>query len=71
MWAKSSSNLLRDKACLVFFNCMFYQLLGVQHGCSSTWSWGSVQPSIVETRDQNSLGCPLLFMNWNLGTLCA
>ena len=30
----------------------FYQLLHVQHGCSSTQSWGSVLPSIVrrETR---------------------
>ena len=33
---------------------MFYQLLRVQHSCSSTQSWGSVLPSIVETRDQNS-----------------
>ena len=41
-----------------FFNCMFYQLLRVQHSCSSTQSWGSVLPSIVETRDQNSRGCP-------------
>ena len=32
-----------------FFNCMFYQLLRVQHSCSSTQSWGSVLPSIVET----------------------
>ena len=38
-----------------FFNCMFYQLLCVQHNCSSTQSWGSVLPAIVETRDQNSL----------------
>ena len=31
-----------------FFNCMFYQLLRVQHSCSSTQSWGSVLlPSIV------------------------
>ena len=51
-----------------FFNCMFYQLLRVQHGCSSTQSWGSVLPSIVETRDQNSRGCPLLFSNRNLGS---
>ena len=29
-----------------FFNCMFYQLLRVQHSCSSTQSWGSVLPSI-------------------------
>ena len=32
---------------------------------------GSVLPSIVETRDQNSLGCPLLFSNRNLGSFCA
>ena len=32
-----------------FFNCMFYQLLCVQHSCSSTQSWGSVLPVIVET----------------------
>ena len=38
----------------IFFNCMFYQLLRVQHSCSSTQSWGSLLPSIVETRDQNS-----------------
>ena len=36
-----------------------------------TQSWGSVLPSIVETRDQNSRGCPLLFSNRNLGSLCA
>ena len=37
---------------ILFFNCMFYQLLRVQHSCSSTQSWGSVLPSIVrrETR---------------------
>ena len=40
---------------------MFYQLLRVQHSCSSTQSWGSVLPSIVETRYQNSQGCPLFF----------
>ena len=54
-----------------FFNCIFYQLLHVQHSCSSTQSWGSVLPSIVETRDQNSRGCPLLFSNRNLGSFCA
>ena len=55
-----------------FFNCMFYQLLRVQlHSCSFTQSWGSVLPSIVETRDQNSRGCPLLFSNRNLGSFCA
>ena len=54
---------------LIYF--MFYQLLHVQHGCSSTQSWGSVLPSIVETRDQNSRGCPLLFSNRNLGSFCA
>ena len=54
-----------------FFNCMFHQLLCVQHICSSTQSWGSVLPSIVETGDQNSRGCPLLFSNRNLGSFCA
>ena len=56
---------------LFFKNSMFYQLLSVQHSCSSTQSWGSVLPSIVETRDQNSRGCPLLFSNRNLGSFCA
>ena len=50
------------------FMCMFYQLLHVQHSYSSTQSWGSVLQSIVETRDQNSQGCPLLFSNRNLGS---
>ena len=54
-----------------FFNCMFYQVLGVPHSSSSTPTWGSVLPSIVETRDQNSRGCPLLFSNRNLGSFCA
>ena len=59
-------------AILYFFDCMFYQLLRVQlHSCSSTQSLGSVLPSIVETRDQNSRGCPLLFSNRNLGSFCA
>ena len=31
---------------------MFYQLLCVPHSSSSTQSWGSVLPSIVETRDR-------------------
>ena len=31
------------------FNCMCYQLLCVKHSCSSTQSWGSVLPSIVNT----------------------
>ena len=35
---------------------MFYQFLCVQHSRSSTQSWGSVLPSIVETRDQNFQG---------------
>ena len=52
----------------VFFSCMFNQLLRVQHSCSSTESWGSVLPSVVETRDQNPRGCPLLFSNRNLGS---
>ena len=51
--------------------CMFYQFLCVLHSRSSTQSWGSVLPSIVETRDQNSRGCPLLFPNRNLGSFCA
>ena len=42
-------------------NCAFYQLLRVLHSCSSTQSWGSVLPSIVETRDQNSQGYPCSF----------
>ena len=36
-----------------FFKNMFYQLLCVPHSSSSTQSWGSVLPSIVEKRDQN------------------
>ena len=56
---------------LFFINCMFYQLLRVQHSCSSTQFWDSVLPSIVEMRDQNSRGCPLLFSNRNLGSFCA
>ena len=54
---------------IFFFYCMFYQFLRVQHSCSSTQSWGSVLPSIVEKRDQNSWGCPLLFSIgiWDLG----
>ena len=54
-----------------FFNCMFYQVLGVPHSSFSTRTWGSVLPSIVEKRDQNSRGCPLLFSNRNLGSFCA
>ena len=52
---------------------LFFQLyvLPVQHSYCSTQSWGSVLPSIVETRDQNSQGCPLLFSNRNLGSFCA
>ena len=56
---------------VLLVNCMFYQLLHVQHSCSSTQSWGSVLPSIVEARDQNSQGYPLLFSNGNLGSFCA
>ena len=52
----------------IFFNCMFYQLLPVQHSCSSTQSWGSLLPYIVEMRDQNYRGCLLLFSNRNLGS---
>ena len=54
-----------------FIICMFYQVLGVPHSSSSTPTWGSVLPSIVETRDQNSRGCTLLFSNRNLGSFCA
>ena len=60
-----------DSFLLIFFICMFYQVLGVLHSSSSTLTWGSVLPSIVETRDQNSRGCPLLFSNRNLGSFCA
>ena len=31
---------------LFLYTCTFYQLLRVQHSCSSTQSWGSVLPSI-------------------------
>ena len=42
---------VKNQIFFFFFNCMFYQLLRVQlHSCSSTQSWGSVLPSIVETR---------------------
>ena len=54
-----------------YFNCMFYQLLRVQGSCSSTQTWGSVLPSIVETRNQNFRGRPLLFSHRNLGSFCA
>ena len=37
---------------LFFLFGIFYQLLRVQHSCSSTQSWGSVLPSIVETRQE-------------------
>ena len=33
---------------IFFLNCMFYQLLRVQQSLSSTQSWSSVLPSIVE-----------------------
>ena len=42
--------------------CMVYQLLRVQHSCSSTQSWGGVLPSVAETRDQRDR---------NLGSFCA
>ena len=48
----------------LFFPCMFSQLFRVQHSCSSTQSWGNVLPSIVEMRDQNSRGRPLLFLRF-------
>ena len=50
---------------------MFYQLLSVQHSCSSTQSWGSERPSIVEMRNENSWDCPILISNRNLGSVCA
>ena len=55
--------------------CLLYVLpvtcfTSLQHSCSSTQSWGSVLPSIVETRDQNSRGCPILFSHRNLGSFC-
>ena len=50
-----------SKKIFFFFNCMFYQLLRVQHSCTSTQSSGSVLPSIVETRDQNSRVAPFSF----------
>ena len=45
-----------------YYYYMLYQLLCVQQSCSSTQSWGSVLPSIVETKDQNSVntGIPSL-----------
>ena len=54
----------------LFFK-LFYQLLHVQHSCSSTQSWGSVLPSIVEQETRIPGGCPLLFSNRNLGYFCA
>ena len=50
---------------------MFYHFLCVPHSKSSTHSWGSVLPSIVETRDQNSRGCHLVGSNRSLGSFCA
>ena len=50
---------------------MIVRAIRVQHSCSSAQSWGSVLPSIAETRDQNSWGCPLLFSKRTLGSfLC-
>ena len=50
---------------------MIVRAICVQHSFSSTQSWGSVLPSIAETRDQNSRGCPLLFSKRTLGSfLC-
>ena len=46
-------------------------LLHVQHSCFSTQSWGSVLPSIVERKDKNSSGFPLLFSNRTVGYFCA
>ena len=70
VYSRNMPNIMSHRFC--FYNCMFNQLLHVQlHSCSSTQSLGSVLPSIVETRDQNSWGCPLLFSNRNLGSFCA
>ena len=55
----------------IFFLFLFLYGLPVPHSRSSTQSWGSVPPSIVETRDQNSQGSPLLFLNRKLGYFCA
>ena len=51
---------------------MFYQLLRVLHSSSSTQFWGSVLPSIVKTKDQNSQGCPLLEIagKWSILSQC-
>ena len=65
----SSLTLKRSK--FEYFNCMFYQLLHVQQSCSFTQFWDGVLPSIVETRDQNSWGRLLLFLNRNLVSFCA
>ena len=47
---------------------MFYQSVCIRHSCSFTQSRGSILPSIVETRDQNSWGLPpsLEIGIWNL-----
>ena len=51
--------ICKGKLHCFIFNCMFYQLLHVEHRGSSTQSWSRVLPFIDETRDQK--GCPLLF----------
>ena len=48
----------REYTILHIFFGMFYQFLCVPHSRSSTQSWGSVLPSIVEARDQNFSGLP-------------
>ena len=59
---KSSVQYTEYALLLAFFsNCMFYQLHCVSHSSSSTQAWGSVLQCIVETRDQNSRGCPFSF----------
>ena len=67
----AAAYLCRNAMFLVFFVFFLYVLPGVPHGSSSTPTWGSVLSSIVETRDQSSRGCPLLFSNRNLGSFCA
>ena len=49
---------------LVCFTSYFVFSIAVLPHSSST-------QSIVETRDQNSRSCPLLFSNRNLGSFCA
>ena len=50
---------------------LFFQVLLVNHNCSSTQACDSVLPSIVGTRDQILHRYPLLFFIRNLGPFCA